>query len=118
MQIIKAVFLVLGAIFLLLIIAAITLIIIKPYGIDVTKLIPVLFNNNPTSTYDHPYLTTQQEAIFESIGIDPKDIPTEISDSQKKCAISILGEDRANEIVAGAIPSIKEIVKLKDCLDK
>lgn len=118
MGIIARVFMVIGIIFSVLILLVIVLAIIKPYGIDVVKVAPAVLDNNPKSSYDHPYLNTKQEAILESAGIDPSTVPTEITLSQQKCAISILGEARVNEIVGGDTPSVVEVLKVKDCLNK
>jgi hypothetical protein len=98
---------------LLLIVLIVAIIFIKPYGIDITNLVKEPIE----SDYDHPSLTTKQEDVLKSVGIDPKDIPTEITSEQEKCAIEALGEDRANEIKSGDMPTITEILKLKGCLD-
>lgn len=115
---IAKIFIILGIIFFVLILAFVGLIIVKPYGIDPIKVVPALLETEPQSSYDHPALSTKQEAILEAAGIDPSQIPTEISESQQKCAINIVGEKRAKEIAEGAIPSLPEILKLKICLNK
>ena len=94
----------------------VVLIVIKPYGVDVVKLAPVLLNKNPESSYDHPYLTTKQEALLEAAGVNPENVPTEITPALQKCAESILGEKRAKEIEQGSEPTITEILQLKPCL--
>lgn len=113
----KKFFMVIGIIatvfILLLIILFVALIIIKPYGIDVTNLL----KESTSDSYDHPYLTTQQENILKSIGVDSKDIPTEITPAQEKCAVELLGVQRVNEIKAGSTPTLTEILNIKSCLD-
>jgi len=116
-KIIKAIFILLAVVLAVIILLIIAIIIIKPYGIDVLKIIPAIMNKNPTSGYDHPYLTTQQEAILESIGINPEDIPAEITPAMEECAVSVLGEKRANEIGSGSEPTLTEIIKLKGCVE-
>jgi hypothetical protein len=111
MSIIKNLLAIVG--FLTLII--VFLIIVNPFGIDVVKVVTILFSDEQTSTYDHPYLNTEQEALLESVGIDTSKIPTSITAEQQDCAISILGEERVNEIINGSLPSIIEIFQVKSC---
>jgi len=116
MKIVKNILALIGGIFVIIILLATILIVVKPYGINIIELIPALLTKNLTSSCDHPYLTTQQESILKSVGVNPKDIPTQITPALQECAISILGEKRANEIVSGNIPTISELLKLKNCL--
>lgn len=104
-----------GVIFLVNIFLILMFIIVKPYGIDIIKTISVLLDKNPVSSYDHPYLTTKQELILESVGIDTKKIPIEITPALQKCAIPILGQVRASEIMSGSIPTVDELLKIKIC---
>lgn len=112
----KNFFFVLGIIFaaLLLLIAGavITLIIVKPYGIDVTSV----FNANNKTPFDHPLLSPQQEKTLQQIGIDPATLPTTVTPAQTQCAINAIGKSRVNAILAGATPSMTEILALKRCL--
>jgi hypothetical protein len=117
MKILKNILAGLGIIFLIIILLIVTFIIIKPYGIDTIKIISVLLNKNPASSYDHPYLTTQQESILESVGIDTKNIPTEITPELQNCATPILGQARADEIMSGSTPTIDELLKIKGCFE-
>ncbi len=117
MEIIKKIFMVIGIIFTILILLIGVIIIIKPYGIDITKIIPAILNKTPISSYDHPYLTTQQESILESVGINPEDVPTQITPQQQECTTSILGAERINKIMAGEIPTLIEIIQIKSCFD-
>ncbi|MFA5755086.1 MAG: hypothetical protein WC909_01830 [Candidatus Paceibacterota bacterium] len=111
MSIIKNLLAIIG--FLALII--IFLIIVNPFGIDMVKVVTILFSSEQTSTYDHPYLNTEQEALLESAGIDTTKIPTTVTAEQQECAISILGEERVNEIINGSLPSVIEIFQAKGC---
>jgi len=113
----ERIFMVIGVIAIVIVIAVLAIIIIKPYGVDVIKVIPAVLNENPTSSYDHPYLTTRQEAILESAGINPADVPTQATPAQQQCAVSILGAERVSEIVGGSEPSVEEILRVKKCLE-
>lgn len=96
----------------------IALIIIKPFGVDVTKLPGAYLNmtSDAPSSYDHPLLSTDQEKLLDSLGIDPATVPTSITPAQEACAVSALGADRVNEIKAGASPTLSDYLKAKDCL--
>ena len=109
------IFILLGVLFIGVILFIGIIIIIKPYGVDVIKVVPAVLNNNPISSYDHPYLTTEQEVILESAGVDLKTVPTEITQTQQDCAVSILGQNRVNEIISGSAPTISEMFKAKSC---
>lgn len=63
----------------------------------------------------NPYLSESQEAALENAGINPAALPTSVSDTQKTCLINAVGEARANEIKAGALPTPMEILKAKAC---
>ena len=115
-SVLTKIFVVLGvifAVFLVLIIGGfIALVVMKPYGLDV--LAP--FKENKAVPYDHPLLSSQQEKTLQNLGIDPAVLPTSITSAQTQCAMTALGQKRANEILAGATPTITEILTLKKCL--
>lgn len=115
MTIIKKIFIFVKIIFIVVILLIGALVIMKPYGIDVVKVIPVMLDKNPTSTYNHPYLNTKQEAVLESAGINLEKLPAQITPQQQQCTISILGINRVNEIIAGSTPSLIEVLKTKKC---
>ncbi|MBU0614071.1 hypothetical protein KJ766_02160 [Patescibacteria group bacterium] len=75
-------------------------------------------SSNSESTYDHPYLTDEQEDTLVNWGIDPSSLPTEVSQAQIDCAYQAIGADRANAILQGATPSITEALKVMPCLEK
>ena len=85
--------------------------IIKLYGIDVAKLLddPII------SSYDYPYLNTQREDFLKSAGIDPADVPTQITPAQEQCAVEALGLQRINEIKSGSAPTVIDVLKTKSC---
>lgn len=103
---------------LLIIFSIIAIILIKPWGINVVDTGSALINPPTKSTgYDHPLLNPQQEALLQSAGIDPKDVPTTLTPAQQQCAIDALGEKRALELVNGATPSVTDITQAKHCLE-
>ena len=109
---------VIATIIILMIIGAIVaLMLIKPFGFDVAKLPAAILqlNSDQPSTYDHPLLSTEQEKVLESMGIDTKSLPTQITATQEKCAVGALGVDRVNEIKSGASPSLDDFLKAKTC---
>ena len=69
----------------------------------------------PVQKDANPYLSENQESALEKAGINPAALPTSVSDTQKTCMINAVGEARANEIKAGAMPTAVEIFKAKSC---
>ena len=120
-SLIKKFFMIIGIVVTILIILVILLIgilaLIKPYGIDVIQVVPAMLDSSPTSSYDHPNLTTQQESILESAGINPADVPTEITPAQLQCSSEALGVQRANEIAGGSTPTLTDVFKAKHCFE-
>lgn len=68
------------------------------------------------SSYDHPLLSEDQEILLESAGVDTSNLPTEVTAEQIDCGVEALGEDRINEIKAGAEPTISDVIKAAHCL--
>jgi len=64
----------------------------------------------------NPLLSEKQEKILETFGIDPADIPSDISPEQEKCFEDAIGEDRVAEIKAGDSPTATEFFKAKGCI--
>jgi hypothetical protein len=93
-KILKFIFITLGVIFFILIIAAATFIIIDPFNLR--SLL----------------------SDFETIGVDIKNLPTELTPTMVDCFTRTLGEKRAKEIAGGALPNLDDISKAKDCLAK
>ncbi|MFA6131404.1 MAG: hypothetical protein WC730_04065 [Patescibacteria group bacterium] len=71
-----------------------------------------------SSAYDHPLLTDDQEAALSAVGIDPSTIPESFSQAQIDCAVTAVGETRANEILAGAEPTFLEVMNVLPCLSE
>jgi hypothetical protein len=118
---IRTFFMVIGIItsiiMVLIMIAIIAVIYIKPFGVDITEVVPAILEEPVPSEYDHPYLTTKQEQILESAGVEVKNIPTEITQDQEQCAIEAIGLQRVNDIKAGSAPTITDVLKTKHCLE-
>ncbi|MBN2884500.1 hypothetical protein JXE04_01095 [Patescibacteria group bacterium] len=68
-----------------------------------------------SSTYDHPLLNDEQEAMAAKAGIDVSKLPSEITPEQQQCVNSKLGEARVLEIIKGAEPSPLEMIKVVPC---
>lgn len=77
-------------------------------GTGTTKTVPAQF--------DHPFLSPEQEVMLENAGIDVSTLPTTLSPEMKACGINALGEDRINEIINGATPSLLDLLRVKSCL--
>ena len=61
-------------------------------------------------------LSDSQEKTLETFGIDPADVPTEITAEQEACFVAKLGAERVAEIKAGDSPTATEYFKAKDCM--
>ena len=48
----------------------------------------------------HPLLSSNQEKILEIFGIDPANLPSEISPEQEKCFEDAIGAERVAELKA------------------
>ncbi len=117
----QKIFMVIGiiaVIFIIMVIGAVVaLIIIKPYGVDVTKF-PDAYSkikSGEASSYDHPLLSNEQEILLETAGVDVQNLPTEITPEQEQCAVEALGAERVNQINQGASPTLDDYLKAQDC---
>lgn len=125
-------FYILGVIFFLMIIAGAYIYVADPFGFNALLSVPAMqaVENDTTQsdtaatspgavqkepTDKHPILSDTQEKVLETVGIDPSTIPSSVTDSQKQCLINAVGEARANEIKAGALPTPMEIIKAQSC---
>jgi len=127
----KKIILALIILILLAILASIIIFAFNPADLR-TKLIGSMVNSylqtniegyqplDPNSAVDsadkHPLLNEDQEKVLQSYGVDPAQLPTEITPQMQQCFIDKLGQDRAAQIVAGSAPSPTEIFKARDCL--
>lgn len=121
-------FYILGVIFFILILGGVYFYVADPFGLR--KMVPLFMQQPqaetseagekeeavPTKAADkNPALSASQEAALENVGINPAAVPSSVTDAQKTCMINAVGEARANEIKAGAMPTMTEIVKAKSC---
>ncbi len=121
-------FYILGVIFFILILGGVYLYVADPFGLR--EIVPLLFQQPQVATTEseakdevvpaqakdkNPALSASQEAALENVGINPAAVPSSVTDAQKTCMINAVGEARANEIKAGAMPTPMEILKAKSC---
>lgn len=66
-----------------------------------------------TNQYD---LSPAQILFLEKVGIDPSKLPTDISPELEDCLTNAVGEERAQQIKAGAVPTPADLLKAKTCL--
>ena len=110
-------FVTLGVIFLIIILASIVFVITDPFNLK-----PLIFGGESTqSTTDgnsdsHPLLNESQEQALEKFGIDPAQVPSEITPEQEGCFVDKLGQARVDEIKAGDSPTATDYFKAKDCI--
>jgi len=114
-------FVTLGVIFLILILAGAYFFVTDPLDLK-----PVFFGSDPESVSEvsdpgtqvdkNPVLNASQEKALETFGIDPADVPTEITPEQEACFESRIGEERVAEIKAGDSPTATEYFKARDCI--
>lgn len=106
MKLIKGFFIVLGVIFALLIAGGTYLYVADPFGF---KPIVNSFLESPAGTTEVPRNddgSIDREAAAESISAE-----------QEACFYSALGEERANEIRAGADPTPTDFFKARHCIE-
>ena len=128
-------FIALGVIFFILILVGTYLFVADPYNIK-----PLLFgtetntpaqnqqttnttsdttNNTPTrgqAPDKNPALNQNQEAALEAVGIDPTNIPSQVSPEQETCFEDTIGGARVEAIKAGDTPTASEIFAARNCL--
>lgn len=128
-------FIALGVIFFILILIGTYLFVADPYNIkpflfgsktntpaqnqQTTKATQDSANNTTTreQTLDkNPILNQSQEAALEAVGIDPTNIPTQVSPEQEICFENTIGEARVEAIKAGDTPTALEIFAARNCL--
>ncbi|MCF7794876.1 hypothetical protein K9M50_00755 [Patescibacteria group bacterium] len=125
LKILRVFFVILGVIFFLMIVTGLYLYQSDFYGIktmvNYEKEENTTLNNNLDTNINqvedkNSALSKEQEAQLESIGIDPAQVPSEVSPEMEDCFIQKLGEERVREIENGASPTTLEIIKVEPCL--
>jgi hypothetical protein len=96
------------------------------YVADPLNLKPLFMNSesdsvetaevNNESVDRNPALNSDQEAALEKFGIDPANVPSQITAEQEDCFVEKIGEQRVQEIKAGDTPTSIEFFKAKDCI--
>jgi len=93
--------------------------IINSYLTDKIEGYEPLDPDEPIKSNDqHPLLNEQQEKTLQNYGVNPAQLPDEISPEMEQCFIEKLGRDRAMQIVNGSAPTATEIFKARTCLGK
>ncbi|OIO19138.1 MAG: hypothetical protein AUJ37_03670 [Candidatus Magasanikbacteria bacterium CG1_02_41_34] len=124
-------FVTLGIIFFLLILAGVYLYVADPYGIKpliqqlsgqatpmsptpTSPTTPTEQKNTTAST--NPLLSPTQEQTLEKLGIDTATLPTSITPAMEACFYTKLGITRADEIKHGATPTAGDYFAARSCL--
>lgn len=115
-KILNIFFVTLGAIFFTLIIAGIYFFVAGPFHVKSFVSTGKDASIPEVTTDAHPLLSESQEQAVEKFGIDPANIPTEITSTQKTCLMEKLGAERIAELKAGGSPTVADYLKAKDCI--
>ncbi len=120
-KILKIIFVTLGVIFSVIIIAVVAFVIIDPFNLR--PLFSDLFSspqaNTPSNTATNdknPLLNASQEKLLETMGVDVGSLPSEITPEMEACFTEALGAERVKQIMAGDSPSPIDLLKAKNCL--
>ncbi|MBU1092098.1 hypothetical protein KJ836_00210 [Patescibacteria group bacterium] len=98
------------------VLVGIAIFIASRLGLGNINLRAILSGKKIESTYDHPLLSSSQEELLKSFGVDPATLPTTIPANLEQCATDALGGDRVNQIKSGMIPTISDYLKAQQCL--
>lgn len=124
-------FMTLGVIFFIIIIAGVYLYVADPYEIKplikslTGQTVPTTTTTNQTNdttsqtnntVNKNSLLSPTQEESLKKIGIDPTVLPSEITPEMEQCFYAKLGEKRANEIKAGSEPTTADYFAARSCL--
>lgn len=75
-------------------------------------------STNQESTDKNPLLSAEQEQQLEAIGIDPAELPQEITPAMEQCFIDELGEEKVKAFSTGEqSPSPLDALKTRHCLE-
>ena len=83
-------------------------------GVIQSKIAPNSMEMN--ESYNHPLLNATQEKQLRDIGIDPVNIPTQITPEQQECLESKFSQEKINAILRGENPSALDVLKAMPCL--
>lgn len=127
LKILNVFFVFLGVIFFILILGVIYFFVFDPFNLK--TFIPEdqsLFSTTKNLIFQresvdpnvdrNPLLSSEQEVMLESVGVDTSKLPSEITPEMQKCFIEKLGQERASEIIGGSSPTTGEIISANSCL--
>jgi len=115
-KILNIFFVILGVIFFIIILLGVYF-----YIADPLHLKPIIVGNEVSESASddvdtHPLLNESQERALEIFGIDPADVPNEITPEQEQCFEETLGEDRVSEIKTGDTPTPTDYFNARSCI--
>jgi hypothetical protein len=118
-KLLNAFFVTLGVVFFVIILSGIYFYIADPFNLK-----PLLYGDESiviaTTTNEkidtHLPLNESQVKALETFGIDPANIPRQITSMQEACFEEKLGKERVTEIKAGDSPTPAEYLKARDCI--
>lgn len=124
LKILNYFFTTLGVIFFIIIMIGVYLFVADPFNLrpvissfTAPSSITNDVGGSAAATSDkNPLLSPEQEKMLESVGIDPANLPTEVTPELENCLVDKVGAQRANEIANGADPTPVEILKASACL--
>lgn len=133
-KIIKGFFITLGVIFFFILIALAYLFIADPFNLKplfkAYTSSPVEISNSATNALNgnvtnnevkegtkNPLLSDEQAATLRSLGIDPANLPSEITPEMQKCFTEKLGDKRTQEIIKGSTPTPIDFLQARSCLN-
>src|SRR3989344_356070 len=124
LKVLNIFFVVLGIIFFLLLVGGACVWWINPYGmfssgISPNSMMNIMTGNNAVKVDNvdkNPLLNEQQEAQLEGLGIDPANLPSEITPAMEACFTAKLGEERTSQIIQGSAPTPIDFLKAQSCL--
>ncbi|MDP3883294.1 MAG: hypothetical protein Q8Q48_04575 [Candidatus Staskawiczbacteria bacterium] len=113
-EILKGMFIMLGILFVVLIVAVALFIIFNPFSL----MAPSQTNSESSSgsTDKNPLLDANQEKLLETMGVNVESLPAEITPEMEACFTEKLGAERVKEIMDGDSPSAIDFFMAKDCL--
>lgn len=128
LKILNIFFVILGIVFLILIIGMSYFWIADPFnlkqiiptGVSPISVIKTITGNSKVEIDNidkNPLLNEEQEAQLESLGIDPADLPSEITPEMEECFNKKLGSKRAKEIEEGDSPTAADFFKARSCVN-
>jgi hypothetical protein len=113
-------FAVIGNLFWLALAALIIyLLIAKPFGIQIQNIPSAVMQSESggsKATSSNPLLTSSQESMLQSLGVDTSKLPTSITPAQMTCFTSKLGAARVQEIAGGSSITAADYFKVQSCL--